>query len=216
MTKLCALTETTHEDILYGTLEAVTPAVLYYVFVGRNAWHSTWVTQYSVGCMHLNVQSAKNHAETRRVQGSVFNIRQIPAIVLWGTGGPVFITQINSKAPFRTYSPEALRTDPPTGQEKIENALDHYLVKGALMRGAVLSFQWNSRFWEQRQPARNSILFFAATPSPNFAEVQPLEKSTELSQEVSFSHGGNYRLGWRKKGISLESSHALAIASSFA
>lgn len=212
MKELQKLSEKTHKEILEGSLDSVISAVLYYVFIGRNAWHSTWVTQYSVGCMHLELGSAKRHAESRRVQGSVFNIRQIPALTLCGSNGLIFVTQINTTTPFSGYSPQAVPDDPPPGYKKMEESTDNYLIKGAPMLGAALSFNWNSRFWIKRPPANNSILLFAA-PEVDPSAIEVLNANAELSQYVSFSHGGNYLLGWRSRAISMENSHILSIAS---
>ena len=55
---------------------------IYYVFQGRNAWHSTWITQYNNGCMHINLDNAKKYAESLRACGSVFYIREIPALII--------------------------------------------------------------------------------------------------------------------------------------
>ena len=71
---------------------------IYYLSEGRNAWWSTWCTTFEKnGSFHTSLISAKRHAESRRVQGTVFTIEEIPAICLYTTDGLIVIASINSQ-----------------------------------------------------------------------------------------------------------------------
>lgn len=76
---------------------------LYYAIYGRYAWNNTWITRYSPGCMNYSFESAKQSVEQQRVQGSVFNIHEIPALHLSNSKLSVIITEINSVKPLQQY-----------------------------------------------------------------------------------------------------------------
>ncbi|TAN41956.1 MAG: hypothetical protein EPN22_13755 [Nitrospirae bacterium] len=210
---LQTLTKNAFPEIISSTLYAVDAGVLHYVYVGRNAWHSIWVTLYSEGCMHLSLESAKQYAERNRTQGSVFNIKELPCLILRSEGGSVFVTQINTQHPLKDYLATAVRSEPGRNLVLIENARNCYLEKGAQMQGAVLSFAWNSRFWEKDQPSNNSVIVVASN--------DPEEKAQRiLSQEfqlrVSRSYGRNYLLGWREMQTKISAESVVRLAAPFA
>lgn len=183
-----------HGVLSRSEVETVRPVKIYYVFAGRNAWHSTWVQRYSNGCMHVSMQSAKNHAERLRTQGSVFNILELPAVAGISQAGAIIATQINTDRPLQTYSPNALSTEHPTAQ-LIEGALSNYLVHGAPMLGLALTFERDSRFWRSLPPRENSVFTLASRESE--LEFEALGDG-ELAQYTSRSNGGQYYLGWSR------------------
>lgn len=76
---------------------------LYYVFYGRHAWNDTWITRYFDGCMNYSLEAIKQTIEYQRVQGSVFNIREIPAIQFLNSKLSVIVTEINSVKPLQLH-----------------------------------------------------------------------------------------------------------------
>jgi len=94
------------EKVAGSRVEDVSAGLLYYLFNGRNAWHSTWITRYTEGCMHSDLQSAKDTAEKRRVQGSVFYIAELPAPIFSSAAGIIAVTEINSARPLSGYAAE--------------------------------------------------------------------------------------------------------------
>jgi hypothetical protein len=78
----------------------VLPVQLYYVIEGRNAWWQTWTQRYRQDCMQEYLTSAKKICERKRVQGTVFRITQLPALAFRSDVGTLFISQINTDAPF--------------------------------------------------------------------------------------------------------------------
>lgn len=173
-------------------LRGVRAVKIYYCFYGRNAWHSTWVQKYYKDCMHSNLESAKRFAERNRVQGSVFYIKELPALLFDGGNYPVLVTQINERCPLREYSAKALREDVSIGSEKIEGYRNNYLTFGAPMNGVILSFEHDSRFWKTQQPLKNSVILLYTKTEFESVEL----KTTKLKAWKSSSLGKDYCLSW--------------------
>lgn len=166
---------------------------LYYVHDGRNAWWGAWVQRYLDGCMHSSWESAKRNAERLRVQGSVFYIAELPAIILEAETLVLAVTQINCTDVLSGYSPNAVSADPPLGMQLRENAHNNYLVPGSPIEGALMSFEPKSRFWVQPPPETNSVTCVVG--------VGGLSHFSGLAQDPlkgfkSFSTGGAYLLSW--------------------
>lgn len=175
------------------TVKGISRGLIYYVHTGRNAWHSTWVTQYSPGCMHTTAESAKVYVEKLRTRGTVFYIKQLPCLVFRAKGVAVIVTEINSNNPLSGYSPDATVSEVAKGLIKIDGALNNYLKIGAPLEGVAMSFLPNSRFWNNRPSPKNSVIILAANdPSVKVEKV----KSDKLLSYKSFSNGGGYYLGW--------------------
>ena len=176
---------------------------IYYCYYGRNAWHSTWIQRYSPSCMHLTIDSAQDHAERKRTQGSVFYIEELPSLEI--NVGPyrVYITQINENCPLREYRIEAVRSSAPVGKRKIENAQNRYLKFGVNAENLLLSFAHDSRFWINTQPSSNSVMILYTGEN---IKAAPL-KTTKLNFWKSQSVGKYYYLSWssRKGRISQRS-----------
>lgn len=176
-----------------NTVKGISRGLIYYVHTGRNAWHSTWVTQYSLGCMHTTLGSAKKHAEKLRERGTVIYIKQLPCLVFRGVGYALIITEINNNNPLSGYSPTATSSEVTVGSEKIDGALNNYLKIGAPLEGVAMSFLSNSRFWNNKPSPRNSVIVLA---TKNEAVSIEKVKSDNLLSFKSFSNSGNYYLGW--------------------
>ncbi len=88
------------EDERFAECRAVK---LYYAIYGRNAWHETWITRYFDGCMSGALEEAKETVEQQRKQGSVFYIREIPALQLLNSKLSVIITEINTDKPLQHH-----------------------------------------------------------------------------------------------------------------
>jgi len=183
-------------DLAKTQITSVHSCALYYVTTGRNAWHSTWTQQYSNGCMHSSIKSAKQYAEKLRTQGTVFTIKQQPCICLKTESGTVFINQINSMSPLSGYSSDALSPGPKEGAKLIDGARDNYLIPGASTSGAILSFDRSSRFWRVPPPAKNSVIVVASEVAD--IDTDAIQKR-KLKAWSSYSNGGGYLLGWRER-----------------
>jgi hypothetical protein len=71
---------------------------MYYLGYGRNAWHSTWINRYYPDSVSFDEQSLKDQAERLRVQGNVFKIEAVPALVLGFTSNSFALISINERA----------------------------------------------------------------------------------------------------------------------
>lgn len=196
MSALNTFSERDFAEMVRGTVKGVSPRIIYYVTTGRNAWHSTWVQQYSNGCMHSSLQSAKNYAEKRRTQGTVFTIKEQPALQICTENGQIIVTQINTTRPLSDYSPDAVRARPAQGAKLIDKASDNYLTAGASALGVALSFDCASRFWRKPPPRRNSVIVVASEDAA--LELDAL-RPRKLRAWTSLSNGGGYLLGWRER-----------------
>lgn len=180
-------------DVAGAKVESISTARLYYVYTGRNAWHSTWIRKYSKGCMHTSLKSAKDYVEKKRVQGTVFNIEELPAIAFKSSAGDIIATQINTRTPLEAYSPDAISNVDILADIYPHLNLDNYIQLGAPMLGVALSFRHWSRFWSVRQQESDAAIV-----------VVTRDKSAEYNHDLdegfksysSYTQGGNYRLGW--------------------
>ncbi len=173
-------------------IQEMHPIKIYYCLYGRNSWHSTWTQKYYKDCMHSDLESAKSFAELKRVQGSVFYIKELPALLFISGDTSIIVTQINELCPLRQYSAYALKENLDKETKKIESFKDNYLTFNSPMNGVVLSFKFNSRFWKTSPPESNSIMVLYTTN-----KFEPIQlKTTKLKAWKSFSVGSDYKLLW--------------------
>jgi hypothetical protein len=194
-----------------STVISVESVLIYYVFNGRNAWHSTWVTQYTRNCMHKDFGLAQAQCERNRTQGSVFNIKELPALRISSGAGNLVISQINCETPLLGYSADAILEDVRPGQRKIDNAQDNYIRIGAPISGCALSFAYNSRFWRKR-PVGNYVIILASDDPALQLEKLPRRN---LVRHSSFSHGGAYKLGWRQLDSNIKKNGVTSLTKQF-
>ena len=83
-------------------------AKLYFVTSGRNAWWATWIKRYEEGCMQAKLRSAQQQAERRRTNGSVFYIRELPALFIEKEHALLIVTQINTEHVLGSYRPSGV------------------------------------------------------------------------------------------------------------
>lgn len=188
-----------HVALAESRISEVRAVKIFYVSSGRNAWYSTWVKRYSPGCMHVSIDTAKDHAERMRKQGSVFVIREQPAVAGISTAGAVIATQINTPRPLAAYSQSALLGAYP--RPTPESGPDDYLVEGAPMLGFAQTFDWGSQFWRARPPVRDSVFLLALDRRDIELEALSKAKSNEF---VSGSVGPNFYLHWAIRPADVE------------
>lgn len=163
---------------------------IYYVLSGRNAWHSTWIREYRFGCMHLSFKAAKQHAESLRRNGSVFYIKEMPALVIQGEISALVVTQINCEAVFQEYSAAGY----PSDSKSIDMPENQALI-GRPLQSIARSFAHDSRYWRVSPPPNNSVLMFTTD-----RQLKDFEKykDSSISEYRSASVGGDYALNWQK------------------
>lgn len=64
------------------TVLSIDVGKIYHVVEGRNAWHSTWITQYMPRSFYSSLMAAKEYAETIRKSGSSLTIKENPCLVI--------------------------------------------------------------------------------------------------------------------------------------
>lgn len=180
-------------------IEGISRGLIYYVYTGRNAWHSTWVTRYENGCMHKNLIFAKEYAERRRKRGTVFYITQLPCLTFRTKKECLLVTEINNKIPLSGFSLDAMASD---------DIKDSHLKFGSPIDGVVKSFHPNSIFWETQPNPKDSIIILSCKdPSLSVEKVN----SDKLLAYESFSNGGKYYLGWNDINSNLDRAGILRI-----
>lgn len=166
---------------------------IHYILSGRNAWHTTWVNQYSSGCMHENFFSASMRAEELRNQGSVFYILEIPALVVEGKRQTLVVTQINTDDVLRSYTPTPARPI-----EALYPKIN-YLHPGASMVSFYKTVVSNHDFWHNPPPLKNSVIIL--TTKKKLKDFEKYDKS-KLIESHSSSIGTDCYLRWTiKEGI---------------
>jgi hypothetical protein len=167
------------QELLAAPLLGVKPARLYVVIRGRNAWHSTWVQNYSGPyALSVSFHAAAAHAERRRKQGSVFYISEVPGIALQSEEGPVALVEFHSDNCF--------------GKWDLSAGVD-YLQLGTPI-GAVMRSLGPYGHWRGRIPSKHSFI----TGKANWGSVALLEARKPLKRWQSRSVGGQYALDWEQ------------------
>jgi hypothetical protein len=169
-----------YEDEEFEHCSAV---ILHFVIYGRNAWNTTWVTKYFPGCMNPRFGDAKRTAEKKRVQGSVFYIRQIPALQFINKKLSVIITEINTDSPLRDYCnlPEVL-------DNRLIDIFEYFSCSRP--NSVIKLIRHNEPFGK-----KSDKLSVSQNDGNDLELLSPL---TDLKRYKSYSHGKSYLLGWKK------------------
>jgi hypothetical protein len=99
VTALATYSEKRFSGLAAAEIKRFKAGSLYYLYRGRNAWHSTWVTHYFDGSVSASMWDVRELAEKWRAQGSAFTIREQPALICETDAGLLAITQINTERP---------------------------------------------------------------------------------------------------------------------
>lgn len=191
-----------HSECL-DSISSIKNGVVYYVYYGRNAWHSTWVSLYRDGAFHHSLSSAKIYCEKQRVQGSVFNIHELPAIVIKSKNRVSYITEINTQSPLIHYVANPQITD----QKGVS--------KESTVAEVENSFLPSSDHWKVKPAPDNSVIILYDELSDG--ELRLPGDINRRKAYKSYSHGTYEALGWSEgkseilsKGIS-QSIHDLGV-----
>jgi hypothetical protein len=167
----------------------------YYLYEGRNAWHSTWVTTYiPQKSLYSSLAEAKQYAEKMRKRGSVFNINLIPSFLIKSKNCNVLVTQINSRKPFSQYT--LLKNN----KSSLNNLLIYKRLKAFLRRGiplniAVKTFDPDGVHWLANQLFYNNIIIEYGFQND---VVWDDFGGDECKSFQSYAQGSQYYLGWSK------------------
>ncbi|MCG5464097.1 hypothetical protein AB0K35_28720 [Micromonospora sp. NPDC053740] len=171
-------------DVLVG----IAPKRVTLLLEGRNAWHSKWIRSYQgSAAMFLNQASARDAAEERRKQGSVFYVFDTPALLLFGVYTNCVVTDFHQDDPFNGFVGFRQPTyDPWLGWRGI--------LPGVKMHTAVASIGPERSMWEERSLSQHSFIRGSVSDGREIADLED-----GLVSVSSFSQGRAYRLGWRDR-----------------
>jgi hypothetical protein len=177
------------DDLLCLT-QRINVVKVFYVWTGRNAWWSTWSTTYSPGCFHRTLKDAKAYCESRRTQGTVFFIDELPSLGFFTSKEALLISEINTERFFSRYNAARLTT--------ITEALP---VASITLRQFWHLFKIESPLWPADYPKRNSAF---ASFEKGGEPFEIVEKEQALISFKSSSNGSNYYLGWYERPFSID------------
>jgi len=163
-------------------VESASVVTIHHVITGRNAWHSTWSTQYSEGSVHSTIDAATEFAETKRVQGTVFEVLELPALALSGDGCTLVVLELNEKSVFS-------RLD----VRRLQDLIAILEPKSMTLQQFAMVFRASSPLWSQNYPQRNSIVFRSAAST---VELAPLDPTCVLQIHQSRPDGPDFPLSW--------------------
>jgi len=128
------------------------------------------------------------------VQGSVFNILELPALILLTQQRVVYITEINSENPLRGYAGRYIdkKWTSITGKQ-------HHPKKIRIdmpMHNIEESFQPLSNYWTHQPNFRNSVMVVQRYHQDSIPELKN-RMPPKRQHYVSHSYGKEYSLGWR-------------------
>lgn len=164
----------------------VTSARVFVLVRGRNAWHSTWIRNYtSNAAMFTDMASAKSAAEGRRGPGNVFYAYEVPALVLRATNLDYVLADLHPENPLGRYkgckpSSEGGALFPGS---PVSDALESFDSWRGYLRG----------YWSPPRPSEDSMVM---------GQVERFENLDRLAGKPllnlhSYAQGSQWRLGWR-------------------
>jgi hypothetical protein len=167
------------QTLLRAPLLTVTAVQAYVLIRGRNAWNSTWVQNYmGTGAVYLTLVEAKKAAEAQRVQGSVFYIRQIPAMALNSTEGSVLLVEFHSDNSF--------------GKWDTKNGADELVIGTPLSQ--VITALGRGGLWKTPVPSKHSFI----TVKTGWDTLETVPPRGSFTRWTSQSQGPNYYLKWNE------------------
>lgn len=175
------------DDLRY-LVRSIDVVKVFYVWTGRNAWWNTWSTRYTTGCFHRTLESAKAFCETKRVQGTVFYIDELPSLGIQAPERTLVVSEINTNHLLARYDVERLTS--------ITTALP---VSTMTLKQFWHLFRIESPLWPSSYPKSNSA-FVSFERSADPFEV--IGAKQDLSSFSSSSSGPNYYLGWHSRPFS--------------
>lgn len=204
-----------HPEWGQGLVESASTACIYFLYWGRNAWHSTWVQHYSEGSVATTPADLVQHAEQRRGNGNVYFVRDLPALVFRTERCLLLVTEINTSVPLSGYKravPGFLRLVDKHGQEvRRLRSLVTRLKRGARVSDLAASFAPASPFWSRPKDVAGSVLYFLAPPDTS---LKALEERF-IQRESRAPRDRRHSVCWTEKMLRLDPSSLLGIAAEF-
>lgn len=183
-------------------VRSVAVVKLYYVWTGRNAWWYTWSTKYSKGCFHRTLESAKEFCESRRVQGTVFYIDELPSLAFFAPDRALIVSEINTERFLGTYN-----------VRRLSSITTAFPVSTMTLRQFWYLFRVESDLWPLEHPKRNSSFVSFYRGGESFEKVAVEQ---ELASFQSYSEGPRFFLRWRQRPFERDRSQLHAVSEALA
>lgn len=135
--------------------------------------------------MHFSLEEAKDYCESRRVQGTVFNIFQLPSLRFKAEAGNLIVSEINSDKYFGHMK-----------LEELASVCTLLPIDTLSLENIWRLFRSTSSLWPYTYPSQDSIIV-------NFdSSATELEAVPEgLTRWQSQSIGSNYYLNWKQESL---------------
>ena len=168
-------------DFLSSEFKVFKPVTLYFLSTGRTAWRGAWSEQYRSGsALFSNLDEAKRSAESRRSQGTKFEIEQVPGLAFYSLEGVVACVEFHSSPPYKNL--------------KITEISESIKLGSPLIKAITPFSRASHEFWNYPFPSKSSFISVRADLTTTFESL--LETSPRAWKSLSW--GINYGLGWRE------------------
>lgn len=168
-------------DFLSSEFKVFKPVTLYFLSTGRTAWRGAWSEQYKSGsALFSNLDEAKRSAESRRSQGTKFEIEQVPGLAFYSLEGVVACVEFHSSPPYKNL--------------KITEISESIKLGSPLIKAITPFSRASHEFWNYPFPSKSSFISVRADLTTTFESL--VETSPRAWKSMSW--GINYGLGWRE------------------
>ena len=168
-------------DFLSSEFKVFKPVTLYFLSTGRTAWRGAWSEQYRSGsALFSNLDEAKRSAESRRSQGTKFEIEQVPGLAFYSLEGVVACVEFHSSPPYKNL--------------KITEISESMKLGSPLIKAITPFSRASHEFWNYPFPSKSSFISVRADLTTTFESL--VETSPRAWKSMSW--GINYGLGWRE------------------
>ena len=168
-------------DFLSSEFKVFKPVTLYFLSTRRTAWRGAWSEQYRSGsALFSNLDEAKRSAESRRSQGTKFEIEQVPGLAFYSLEGVVACVEFHSSPPYKNL--------------KITEISESMKLGSPLIKAITPFSRASHEFWNYPFPSKSSFISVRADLTTTFESL--VETSPRAWKSMSW--GINYGLGWRE------------------
>lgn len=155
----------------HSTIVNMDIAIIYYAWYGRNAWNYTWATKYEKYGFFTQIDKGKSWIETQRVQGSVWQITQLPTLCIsLANNIQLWLCSINEK-----------------------NWWNSYIFDWATFISKISSNRTNTLQIKECVRSHDKLLSFTSSMTD---KVESLNSHKSCKEWSARSFGGGYRLSW--------------------
>ena len=168
-------------DFLSSEFKVFKPVTLYLLSTGRTAWRGAWSEQYrSDSALFSNLDEAKRTAESRRSQGTKFEIQQVPGLAFYSLEGVVACVEFHSSPPYKNL--------------KITEISESIKLGTPLIKAIAPFSRTSLEFWNCPFPSKSSFISVRTDLTTTFESL--VDTSPRAWKSISW--GINYGLDWRE------------------